>query len=80
MSDTPKFEPEIHYRAADGLAYQKAIAGLRPAEVSSRIRAIHEHIQALDEKVIGREGVHHLTEIDFLFRAFYTGRDRADFQ
>ena len=77
MSDDTQ---EVHEKAALGLRYQRAIADLRPADVYERIHAIHKHVQALEEKVIGKTAVRDLTEIEFLFRAFYTGRTRESFQ
>lgn len=76
-------EEERHRDIADkaslGLTYQKAICAMRPSEVYERILAIHQHVLALEEKVIGRTAVHDLNEIEFLFRAFYTGRTRESF-
>lgn len=80
---TPMTEEERHRDIADkaslGLTYQKAIVAMRPSEVYERVHAIHQHIQALEEKVLGMTAVRDLTEVEFLFRAFYTGRTRESF-
>lgn len=70
---------DIAEKAALGMLYQKAIAGLRPSEVYERIHQIHTHLVSLEEKVIGRTAVHDLNEAEFQFRAFYTGRTRESF-
>lgn len=70
----------IDEKAHFGLRYQKAIADLRPADVYERIHRIHRHVLNLEEKVIGKAAVDDLTEVEFLFRAFYTGRTRESFR
>lgn len=73
-------EAEIHEKAALGVAYQKAIATLRPADVYERLHRMHRYIARLEEKIIGKTGVHALTELEFELRAFCTGRDRESFR
>ena len=79
-ADAIRDEEDAGVRAALGMAYQRKIADHRPVEVHELISQIHQHIQNLDDKVVGREGMASLTEIDFLFRALYTGRSRSDFK
>ena len=64
----------IHEKAALGLAYQKAIANLRPAEVYERLHEIHRHLVAVEEHVVGRSAVKNLDSAEFKLRAFYTGQ------
>lgn len=72
------FKAETHHNAADGLHYQKCVATLRPIEVYRTIVEIHDEINSLRERVVGRVGVEALERIDDLFRGFYTGKYRVE--